>query len=84
MVCPRGLRRPVVFWPMRFASTSMRSPGLVATQTLTFLFADIEGIRPRWGQRLGDAQSGVLADYRPLIRASLAVHGGEEAGRLGW
>ena len=82
MVWPRGLSRPVAFWPVRFASTSMRSPGLVATQTLTFLFADIEG-SAAMRQRLGDAYAGVLADYRRLIRAALAVHGGEEVGSSG-
>jgi hypothetical protein len=35
----------------------MRSPGLVATQTLTFLFADIEG-PAAMVQRLGDAYAG--------------------------
>ena len=54
MFWPLGLRRPVAFWPVRLASTLTRSLGLVATQTLTFLFADIEG-SPRWLQRLGDA-----------------------------
>ena len=47
----------------------------MATQTLTFLFADIEG-SAAMAQRLGDAYAGVLADYRRLIRAGLAAHGG--------
>jgi class 3 adenylate cyclase len=51
----------------------------VATQTLTFLFADIEDSAAVW-QRLGDAYAGVLADHHRLIRAGLAVHGGEEVG----
>jgi len=37
------LGRPADFWLVRPTSIWMRSPGLVATQTLTFLFADIEG-----------------------------------------
>jgi len=51
----------------------------VATQTLMFLFADIEG-SAAMRERLGDAYAGVLADYRRLVRAGLAAHGGEEAG----
>ena len=58
---------------MAWAST--RSLGLVATQTLMFLFADIEG-STEMAQRLGDAYAGVLADHRRLIRAGLAAHGG--------
>ena len=49
----------------------------MATQTLTFLFADIEG-SAAMSQRLGDGWAGVLADHRRLIRAGLAAHGGEE------
>jgi len=45
----------------------------VATQTLTFLFADIEG-SATMVQRLGDAYAGVLADHHRLTRAALAVH----------
>ena len=55
----------------------MRSLGLVATQTLTFLFTDIEG-STAMVQRLGDAWAGVLADHHRLIRESLAAHDGEE------
>ena len=47
-------------------------PWLVATQTLTFLFADIEG-SASMAQRLGDAYAGVLADHHQLIRAGLAA-----------
>jgi class 3 adenylate cyclase len=60
----------------------MRSLGLVATQTLTFLSTDIEG----WaavGQRLGDTRVGARAGHQRLIRARLAAHGGEEAGSRG-
>ncbi len=49
----------------------------MATQTLTFLFTDIEG-STAMSRRLGDAWAGVLADHRRLIRAGLAAHGGEE------
>jgi predicted ATPase/class 3 adenylate cyclase/DNA-binding CsgD family transcriptional regulator len=67
----------VAFWPRRLAATLMRSLGLVATQTLTFLFTTIEG-STAMVQRLGDAYAGVLADHHRLIRAALAAHGGEE------
>jgi class 3 adenylate cyclase len=60
----------------------MRSPGLVATQTRTFLFADIEG-SAAMVQRLGDAYAGVLADHHRLVRAALAAHGGQEIGTQG-
>jgi hypothetical protein len=53
----------------------MRGLGLVATQTLMFSFADIEG-SAAVGQRLGDAYPGVRADRRRLTRAALAGHGG--------
>jgi hypothetical protein len=53
----------------------MRSPGLVATQTLTFSFADIEG-SAAMVQRLGDASAGVLPDHHWLLRMVLAAHGG--------
>jgi hypothetical protein len=57
------------------ASISMRGLGLVATQTLMFLFAGIEGWAAMAG-RLGDARAGVAADSYRLIRAGLAAHGG--------
>jgi predicted ATPase/class 3 adenylate cyclase/DNA-binding CsgD family transcriptional regulator len=60
----------------------MRSPGLVATQTLTFLFADIEG-SVAMRRRLGDGYAGVLADHHRLIRAGLGAHGGEEVATQG-
>ena len=50
-------------------------PELVATQTLMFLFADIEG-SAAVVQRPVDAYPGVRADHYRLIRAGLAVHGG--------
>jgi len=50
-------------------------PGLVATQTLTFLFTDIERSAVVV-QRLVDAYPGVRADHRRLIRAGLAAYGG--------
>jgi class 3 adenylate cyclase len=55
----------------------MKSLGLVATQTLTFLFTDIEG-STAMVRRLGDAWPAVLADHHRLIRAAFAAHGGEE------
>ena len=69
-------------WPVRLASNSTKSPGMVAAQTLMFLFADIEG-SAAMVRRLGDGYPGVLADHRRLIRAGLAVHGGEEVGAAG-
>ena len=50
----------------------------MATQTLTFLFADIED-STEMAQRLGDGWAGVLADHHRLIGVGLAAHGGEEA-----
>jgi hypothetical protein len=47
----------------------MRSLGLVATQTLTLLFTDIEG-SPAVVARLGDAWAGVLAGHHRLIGAA--------------
>ena len=54
----------------------------MATQTLTFLFTDIEG-STAIVRRLGDAWAGVLADYHRLIRAALAAHAGEEVASQG-
>jgi len=50
-------------------------PELVATQTLMFLFADIES-SAAVVQRLVDACPGVRADHCRLIRAGLAAHDG--------
>jgi len=47
----------------------------VTTQTLMFLFADIEDAAAM-RQRLGNAYAGVLADHRRLAWAGLAAHGG--------
>ena len=47
----------------------------MATQTLTFSYADIEGPAAMAG-RLGDGCTGVAAGYRRLIRAGVAGHGG--------
>jgi hypothetical protein len=65
----------VAFWPVRLASISMRGRGLVATQTLMFLSAGIEGAAAL-SQRLGDAYAGVLAGHCRLLRKGLAGHGG--------
>ena len=54
----------------------------MATQTLTFLFTDIEGSTALL-VRLGDGYAQVLADHHRLIRASLAAHGGEEVDTQG-
>jgi hypothetical protein len=53
----------------------MRGLGLVATQTLIFLFAGTEG-SAAVGQRLGDAYGGMLADDRRLVRAGVAAYDG--------
>jgi hypothetical protein len=52
----------------------MRSLGLVATQTLRFSSADIEG-SAAMVRRLGGAYAAVLADPQWLIRAGLAGYG---------
>jgi predicted ATPase/class 3 adenylate cyclase len=54
----------------------------LATQTLTFLFTDIEGSTAML-QHLGDAYAQVLADHHRLIRAALAAHGGQEIDTQG-
>jgi predicted ATPase/class 3 adenylate cyclase len=54
----------------------------LATQTLTFLFTDIEGSTALL-VRLGDGYAQVLADHHRLIRASLEAHGGEEVDTQG-
>ena len=47
---------------------------MVATQTLTFLFTDIDGSLVM-RQRPGSAYACGLADQHPLIRAPRAAHG---------
>jgi class 3 adenylate cyclase len=47
----------------------------MATQTIAFLFADLEGSTAML-QRLGNPVAWGLADHRLLIRAGLAAHGG--------
>jgi class 3 adenylate cyclase len=47
----------------------------VAAQTLTFLFADIDG-SAAMAQRPGDVWAGAVADFHRLFRAGLAAHGG--------
>ena len=54
----------------------------MATQTLTFLFTDIEGSTAML-RRLGATYAKVLTAHHALIRASLAGHGGEEIGTQG-
>ena len=47
----------------------------MATQTLTFLSADIEG-SAAMAQRLSDMYAGAAAGHHGLIQAGLAAHGG--------
>ena len=51
--------------------------GLLATQTLTFLFTDIEGSTAML-RRLGAAYAELLSDHHRLIRAQLSAHDGRE------
>jgi hypothetical protein len=53
----------------------MRGLGLVATQTLAFLFAGIEG-SAAMEQWLADADAGTAVGHRRLIRAGQVGHGG--------
>ena len=55
---------------------------MLAAQTLTFLFSDIEGSTAMLA-RLGQAYSGVLADHHRLIRACLDAHDGQEIDTQG-
>jgi hypothetical protein len=48
--------------------------GLVAAQTLTFLFTDIDG-SATMGQRLGSVYARGLTDHHRLIRAARTAHG---------
>ena len=50
-------------------------PRAVATQTLTFSSADIDGSAVM-APRPGDVRAGVVAGGRRLFRAGLAAHGG--------
>src|ERR1700722_3393893 len=50
---------------------------------LTFLFVGIEDSTAMSQRRPGGAYPGVLADYRRLIRASLAAHGADEVAAEG-
>ena len=54
----------------------------LATQTLTFLFTDIEGSTGML-RRLGEMYAEVLTAHHGLIRAGLAAHGGEEVNTQG-
>jgi predicted ATPase/class 3 adenylate cyclase len=78
-------RRPAVPGVARgHAAPAVRRPlTLLPTETLTFLFTDIEGSTALL-QRLGDDAYGkVLRDHHRLIRAGLAAHGGEEISTQG-
>jgi predicted ATPase/class 3 adenylate cyclase len=54
----------------------------LATQTLTFLFTDIEGSTALL-RRLGETYAEVLTAHHQLIRAGLAAHGGREVDTQG-
>ena len=54
----------------------------MVTQTLTFLFTDIEGSTALL-QRLGPAYAEALADHHELIRAAIAAHEGREIDTQG-
>jgi class 3 adenylate cyclase len=56
----------------------MKSPGLVATQTHAFLFADLEGSTAMW-RRVEDAYPGMRAGHHRLIQPVLAAHDNEQA-----
>jgi class 3 adenylate cyclase len=56
--------------------------GLLATQTLTFLFTDIEGSTAML-RRLGAAYAELLSDHHRLIRAQLSAHDGREIDTQG-
>ena len=60
----------------------MEAASLLATQTLTFLFTDIEGSTSLL-QRLRNAYAEVLADHHGLIRTVLAAHAGKEVDTQG-
>ncbi len=53
-----------------------------ATQTLTFLFTDIEGSTQMLA-RQGERYRQMLGDHRRIVRESLAVHGGREVDTAG-
>ena len=72
----------MTFYPGRSASTPTGSLRPLATQTLTFLFTDIEGSTALL-RRLGDAYAEVLTAHRRLIRAGLAAHDGKEIDTQG-
>ena len=55
---------------------------MLATQTLTFLFTDIEGSTAML-QNLGDAYAEVLTDHHRIIRAGLGGHDGREIDTQG-
>ncbi|MGO8960929.1 MAG: adenylate/guanylate cyclase domain-containing protein [Streptosporangiaceae bacterium] len=60
----------------------MEAASLLAAQTLTFLFTDIEG-STSMVQRLRDAYADVLADHHRIVRTVLAAHAGKEVDTQG-
>ena len=53
------------------------------TETLTFLFTDIEGSTALLRRLGGDAYAEVLSEHHSLIRSSLSAHDGTEIGTQG-
>ena len=62
------------FWPCGGVNLD-EGLGVVATLTLTFVFADIEG-SAAVARRLGAAYAGVPGGYHQLIRVGLAAYVG--------
>ena len=55
----------------------------MATETLAFLFTDIEGSTALLGRLGEEAYAHVLAGHGAIIRSALAAHGGKEVGTQG-
>jgi len=56
--------------------------GSEITETLTFLFTDIEGSTQKVA-RLGDTYPAVLTEHHQIIREALAAHEGREVSTAG-
>ena len=63
----------MAFWAVRLASTSTRSLGLVATQTLTFLFTDM---RIDGGEESRAVAGLAGLEVRRAARIAAVAHGG--------
>ncbi len=67
----------------RIRTPSLRPFTLWATETLTFLFTDIEGSTEML-RRIGQAAyAAVLTDHHSIIRSGIAAHEGKEMGTQG-